>query len=56
MTYTNIVFRATEKHGDEFELDVSQHNLFIPENGFFVSLQVLGYTDQNGKLLPNNTS
>jgi hypothetical protein len=53
MTYTNIVFRATEKNGDEFELDVSEHNLFIPEDGFFVSLQVLGYTDQNGKLLPN---
>ncbi len=53
MTYTNIVFRVTEKNGDEFELDVSEHNLFIPDNGFFVSLQVLGYTDQNGKLLPN---
>ncbi|MEM5566989.1 hypothetical protein WNY78_17850 [Psychroserpens sp. AS72] len=53
MTYTNIVFRATEKNGDEFELDVSEHDLFIPEDGFFVSLQVLGYTDPNGKLLPN---
>ena len=53
MTYTNIVFRVTEKNGDAFELDVSEHDLFIPENGFFVSLQVLGYTDQNGKLLPN---
>jgi hypothetical protein len=53
MIYTNIVFRVTEKNGDEFELDVSDHDLFIPEGGFFVSLQVLGYTDQNGKLLPN---
>ncbi|WP_460219799.1 peptidase associated/transthyretin-like domain-containing protein [Psychroserpens sp. MEBiC05023] len=53
MTYTNIVFRATEKNGDEFELDVSEHDLFIPNDGFFVSIQVLGYTDQNGKLLPN---
>nr|WP_321233624.1 hypothetical protein [uncultured Psychroserpens sp.] len=53
MTYTNIVFRVTEKNGDEFELDVSEHDLFIPDNGFFVSIQVLGYTDQNGKLLPN---
>ncbi|WP_040282784.1 peptidase associated/transthyretin-like domain-containing protein [Psychroserpens damuponensis] len=53
MTYTNIVFRATEDDGDEFELDVTKHDLFIPEDGFFVSLQVLGYTDQNGKLLPN---
>ncbi|MDG5492081.1 carboxypeptidase-like regulatory domain-containing protein [Psychroserpens sp. SPM9] len=53
MTYTTITFRVTEKNGDEFELDVSEHDLFIPENGFFVSIQVLGYTDQNGKLLPN---
>ncbi|MGB3605633.1 hypothetical protein [Psychroserpens sp.] len=53
MTYTNIVFRATEKNGDEFELDVSEHDLIIPDTGFFVSLQVLGYTDDNGKLLPN---
>ena len=53
MTYTNIVFRATEQNGDEFELDVSKYDLFMPEEGFFVSLQVLGYTDHNGKLLPN---
>lgn len=53
MTYTNIVFRVTEKNGDEFELDVAKHDLFIPDDGFFVSLQVLGYTDPNGKLLPN---
>ncbi|MEM6515373.1 MAG: hypothetical protein AAF688_04265 [Bacteroidota bacterium] len=50
---TNIVFRATEKNGDEFELEVAENNLFFPDNGFFVSLQVLGYTDKNGKLLPN---
>ena len=53
LTYTNIVFRATEKNGDEFKLDVSEYDLIIPEDGFFVSLQVLGYTDDKGKLLPN---
>ncbi|WP_231928722.1 hypothetical protein [Formosa sp. Hel1_31_208] len=53
MTYSNIVFRVTEKNGDAFKLDISEHNLFIPKGGFFVSLQVLGYTDPNGKLLPN---
>ncbi|WP_299224715.1 hypothetical protein [uncultured Psychroserpens sp.] len=53
LTYSNIVFRATEKNGDEFELDVSEYNLIIPDGGFFVSLQVLGYTDDYGKLLPN---
>lgn len=53
LTYDNIVFRATEKMGDVFDLDVSDHDLFIPKNGFFVSLQVLGYSDAKGKLLPN---
>ncbi|MBO6606861.1 hypothetical protein [Psychroserpens sp.] len=53
LTYTNIVFRVTEKNGDKFELDVSEHDIFFPKNGFFVSLQVLGYTDSTGKLLPN---
>ena len=53
LTYTNIVFRATEKNGDEFKLDVSEHDLIIPEDGFYVSVQVLGYTDAQGKLLPN---
>ena len=53
LTYDNIVFRATEKMGDVFDLDVTDHDLFIPKNGFFVSIQVLGYTDAKGKLLPN---
>lgn len=53
LTYSNIVFRVTEKNGDEFELDVSENDIFFPNDGFFVSLQVLGYTDPNGKLLPN---
>ncbi|MBR9847537.1 MAG: carboxypeptidase-like regulatory domain-containing protein [Algicola sp.] len=53
LTYSNIVFRATEKNGDEFELDVSDYDLLFPDDGFFVSLQVLGYTDAKGKLLPN---
>ncbi|RKE98055.1 peptidase associated/transthyretin-like domain-containing protein [Ichthyenterobacterium magnum] len=50
---STIVFRATEQHGDKFELDVSKYDIFIPKSGIFVSLQVLGYTDLNGKLLPN---
>lgn len=53
LTYENIVFRATEKDGDAHNLDVSDYHIFYPENGFFVSIQVLGYTDKNGKLLPN---
>lgn len=53
LTYENIVFRATEKQGDVYDLDVSTHSITFPESGFFVSIQVLGYTDANGKLLPN---
>lgn len=53
LTYSNIVFRVTETNGDEFELNVSEYDLIIPDDGFYVSLQVLGYTDDKGKLLPN---
>lgn len=51
--FRTIVFRVTEKDGDEFTLDVSDENIYIPENGIFVSIQVLGYTDAKGKLLSN---
>ncbi|SHG46502.1 peptidase associated/transthyretin-like domain-containing protein [Winogradskyella jejuensis] len=48
-----IVFRATEQDGDYHELDIEEQNILIPEEGVFISLQVLGYTNKNGKLLPN---
>lgn len=48
-----IVFRATEKDGDYHDLDISSQNILMPNNGVFISIQVLGYTDKNGKLLPN---
>jgi hypothetical protein len=53
LSYETIVFRATEKDGDAFELNVDTFDIYIPKNGFFVSLQVLGYTNKAGKLLPN---
>ncbi len=53
LLYETIVFRATEKGGDVHNLDVSEYDIVIPKNGIFVSLQVLGYTDKFGKLLPN---
>lgn len=49
----NKVFIATEKDGDSYDLNVSDLDLFIPDDGFFVSIQVLGYTDDEGRLLPN---
>jgi len=48
-----IVFRATEKDGDYHELDIVEKDILMPKNGVFISIQVLGYTDKNGKLLPN---
>lgn len=53
LTYDKIVFRVTEKSNPIFELDVSDNEIYIPKNGMFVSVQVLGYTDKLGKLLPN---
>lgn len=53
LIFETIVFIATEKGGDVYNLDVSEYDIRMPENGLFVSLQVLGYTDAKGKLLPN---
>lgn len=53
LTYETIVFRATEKNGDAYELNVEDYDIYIPKNGFFVSIQVMGYTNKEGKLLPN---
>ncbi|WP_111683761.1 peptidase associated/transthyretin-like domain-containing protein [Winogradskyella tangerina] len=53
LTYETIVFRATEKNGDAFTLNVDDFDIYLPKDGFFVSLQVMGYTDKTGKLLPN---
>ena len=53
LTYETIVFRATEKNGDSYELNVEDYDIYIPKDGFFVSLQVMGYTNKEGKLLPN---
>jgi len=53
LNYSPIVFNATEKNAETFQLDVSDHDIYVTKDGLFVSLQVLGYTDKNGKLLPN---
>lgn len=53
INYSPIVFIATEKNAKTFQLDVSEHDIYLTEKGLFVSLQVLGYTDKAGKLLPN---
>ncbi len=53
LSYENMVFRVTEKDGDAYAMDVSAYDIYIPDSGLFVSLQVLGYTNKSGKLLPN---
>lgn len=53
LTYENVVFIANEKNEKILEFDVTEYDIYMPKNGLFISLQVLGYTDANGKLLPN---
>lgn len=53
LTYSKIVFVATEKNEDYYTLDLKEHNIYSPKNGMFISVQVLGFTDDKGKLLPN---
>lgn len=53
ITYNKIVFIATQKNKKIYALDVLKHNIVIPDNGIFIAVQVLGYTDAKGKLLPN---
>ena len=52
LPYGNIVFVINEKERSNiYELDISYLNIFIPENGIFVSIQVLGPTDRQGNFI-----
>jgi hypothetical protein len=53
LTFSKMVFVATEENEDFYTLDIKDQNIFIPKDGIFVSIQVLGFTDDKGKLLPN---
>lgn len=54
--YGNVVFIVTEKEKkDVYELNLLKNNIFIPENGLFVSIQVLGPTDAKGNLIQTKT-
>lgn len=56
INFGNVVFSVTEKEQKEvFELDLLNKNIFIPENGVFVSIQVLGPADADGNLLQTKT-
>jgi hypothetical protein len=55
LTSDMLVFRVTEKNNSKgkFSLNIEDQHIYIPKNGIFISVQVLGYTDDKGKLLPN---
>jgi len=53
LSYDTYVVRTTEKDGDSFTLDISDRPLLVPDDGVYISVQVLGYTDNEGNLLPN---
>ena len=53
LTYDKVIFIATEANEEIYELNISKQDIYVPKFGLFVSLQVLGYTDDKGKLLPN---
>ncbi len=48
--YDDIIFKVTDKDKTNFELNVSEHKVFMPKEGIFVSIQVLGYAGKDGKL------
>lgn len=54
--YGNIVFVINEQQNSEiYELDLLDKNIFIPDGGLYVSIQVLGPTDPEGNLIPTRT-
>jgi len=50
LAYETIIFRITDKDKTNYQLDISEYKVFMPKDGIFISIQVLGYTDKNGKL------
>ncbi len=50
LPYEDIIFKVTSEDKSNFELNVSEYKVFIPKEGIFISIQVLGYADKDGKL------
>jgi len=48
--YEETVFSINEKEDKVFELDILSKSVYVPEDGIFISLQVLGYAKKDGKL------
>lgn len=50
LPYEDVIFRITNQSASNFELDISRFKVYIPKNGIYISIQVLGYTDAKGRL------
>ncbi|MEW7278595.1 hypothetical protein ABW636_08365 [Aquimarina sp. 2201CG1-2-11] len=50
LAYDDIIFRITNEDKTNFELDILKDKIYIPKEGFFISMQVLGYADKEGVL------
>lgn len=50
--YPSKTVLVTEDSDDVLEVDVTEKNISIPENGIFIGVQVLGYADEQGELIP----
>ena len=53
LSYEKIVFVATEANEDYYSLDLEEYNIYSPKNGVFISIQIMGFANAKGKLLPN---
>ena len=51
LIHEKIVFPIDEKSDKLFKLDIVRYGIFIPKEGLFASLQVLGYADTKGALI-----
>ena len=50
ISHNKIVFSIDADEDKVFTLDISDQSIFIPENGIYASLQVLGYANDKGNL------
>lgn len=50
MGYENVIFSVDEKEDKVFELDLLSKFIYVPEEGLFASIQVLGYENSKGRL------
>ncbi len=49
--HEKIVFNIDDREDKIFELDVTKYGVFIPKDGVFAAVQVLGYANDDGRLI-----